>query len=139
MPLLIAPSTFCRLGSLSFLITAADTSPTIWLCSMMYLVVIEMLVNDEPLREYEDNHPSAISETVVNYIEAKPRKHLKVRYTFTDPPSNTSISGQVSIGNSDWKYHQVQKTTRSAAHVRNDLSYAHSFDESTYPFKDSAF
>ncbi|KAF2625378.1 hypothetical protein BU25DRAFT_423442 [Macroventuria anomochaeta] len=78
-------------------------------------LVLDILVDNVSLPEYQDNPQPIASGTIAKFVEAESGKEFEVRYTFTEPPSsyegtlcemqlgNNSYVARHILNNPNWK------------------------------------
>jgi hypothetical protein len=63
---------------------------------------VEILVNGQPLQEYEDHSAEVPAHTTERYVEAQSDAHFEIHYTFKAPfPADRPISMIVTIDGHD--------------------------------------
>jgi hypothetical protein len=93
---------------------------------------VHILVDDEPLDEYEDTDQPATSDTVTKYIEAEIGKQFDLRYAFDQTPAYEGVLCQVLTDNNEWHGSHLLDTRKYPGSVSKILGRAVSFVDSAW-------
>lgn len=93
---------------------------------------VDILVDDEPLDEYEDPGQPETLDTVTKWTEAETGKQFELRYAFDNTPLNEGVLFQISIDNNEWHGNHLLDTRKYPGSVSKILGRAASFVDSAW-------
>ena len=93
---------------------------------------VQILVDDEPLDEFEDTDHPATPDTVTKYIAAETGKQFELRYAFDQTPTDEGVLCQVSTDNNDWHGNHLLDTRKYPGFISKILGRAVSFVDSAW-------